>query len=672
MNIRAHWCCVVVVGVCVFYSAARGAESNSGWRGDGSGKYAVENPPVKWSQVSKSVEGLRFQARKPVEGDLGTPMPDGVIREWLVVGPVPLVKHGEEQVGLADEANLVPEAGQAAGELKWKSVTLDSAYVNFTKIFEKPEDDDVAGYAATNIYSPTGGPFRLHITMVGHARMWLNGKAPKGTGTRNSIDLAKGWNRLVLRLAPGEGGWYMVPVFNGRGPCEYHADGFAWHTQLPGTWEAFYGGGMGVGSPVVVGDKLFLESDPHDLICMDKNSGKVLWISRASYFEAASDEEKKLPAYASAQEIATKLDAANAAFVAGAARAQWQEKARLEGELRKQMKAVDADKYVAGLAPDVGFAGFTPCTDGKFIYAWFGDGVSACFGLDGTRRWVRVDQRKAPEHGFSSSPVLVDGKFAIFERDVIAFDCATGKPAWTTPTIDLDSFNPGSFIHGSLVAAKIGKTPVVALGNGMIIRASDGKVLHIDKGDTQSVPTAVVEGNKMLVVTNGNIPLSIRTLPAEAKEEMEVTAKKVPIDLTGFPKHYLPWHLSSPLIHDGLVYMLNNAGVLSVIDLETVKVVYQKLLDLDVFQDHNEGAARGIGISPVLAGKYIYLMGDTGTTLVIEPGRTYKQVSKNKIENVAAVNHWSERQERFVANPVFDGKRMFIRGEDGVYAIESK
>ena len=33
--------------------------------------------------------------------------------------------------------------------------------------------------------------------------------------------------------------------------------------------------------------------------------------------------------------------------------------------------------------------------------------------------------------------------------------------------------------------------------------------------------------------------------------------------------------------------------------------------------------------------------------------------------------HWSERQERFVANPVFDGKRLYIRGEGALYAIES-
>ena len=54
---------------------------------------------------------------------------------------------------------------------------------------------------------------------------------------------------------------------------------------------------------------------------------------------------------------------------------------------------------------------------------------------------------------------------------------------------------------------------------------------------------------------------------------------------------------------------------------------------------------------------------------MIEPGRVYRQIAKNKIENVVLPGHWSERQERFVANPVFEGKRLYIRGEATLYAI---
>jgi hypothetical protein len=127
--------------------------------------------------------------------------------------------------------------------------------------------------------------------------------------------------------------------------------------------------------------------------------------------------------------------------------------------------------------------------------------------------------------------------------------------------------------------------------------------------------------------------------------------------------------MSTPVVNDGLAYLLNNSGVLSIIDVTEAKIVSQKMLDLDHFQLHNEGAARGIGSSPALAGKYLYFVGNNGATVILEPGRTFKQIAKNRIENVVLPGHWAERQERFEANPVFDGKRLYIRGEANLYAI---
>src|SRR5664279_434648 len=42
-----------------------------------------------------------------------------------------------------------------------------------------------------------------------------------------------------------------------------------WKTKLPCySWA----------TPIIVGDKLITRSEPYDLICMDKNTGKLLWI----------------------------------------------------------------------------------------------------------------------------------------------------------------------------------------------------------------------------------------------------------------------------------------------------------------------------------------------------------------------------------------------------------
>ena len=74
----------------------------------------------------------------------------------------------------------------------------------------------------------------------------------------------------------------------------------------------------------------------------------------------------------------------------------------------------------------------------------------------------------------------------------------------------------------------------------------------------------------------------------------------------------------------------------------------------------------------MLAGKHLYFFGNSGATVVLEPGRQFKQVAKNKIEGLAMTGTWGERQDRAVACPVFDGKRLYYRTESGLYAIEAK
>jgi outer membrane protein assembly factor BamB len=129
--------------------------------------------------------------------------------------------------------------------------------------------------------------------------------------------------------------------------------------------------------------------------------------------------------------------------------------------------------------------------------------------------------------------------------------------------------------------------------------------------------------------------------------------------------------MASPVVLDGLAYLVNNSGVLTVVDVNELKVVYQRMLDVDHFQTANEGPARGVGISPALGGKHLFVFGNNGASVVLEPGRVFKQIAKNKLESLASLGHWGERQERFVSNPVFDGDRLYIRGENHLFALQA-
>jgi len=668
----AHAAAAVLAAAAALLAAswAVAAESPMGWRGDGTGKYPAADPPTTWGRASTAVKGLRYQARKPKAEDAGSPMPDGVVREWLMLGPVPVSDdYDVKQDALPGEAALDPDEGEKTGPGTWQKVASDAAYLDFARLTGKSAD--AVAYICTHLYSPTGGAFRLNLVYVGGVRVYVNGKAPPPFCGRIKLDLAKGWNRLVMKFTPGEKDWFTVPVLHAFPPAEYEEAGIAWRTPLPGVHGGFYGAGTGVGAPVIVGDRLYLLSEPHDLICLQKTDGKVLWVRTNSYFDAAGGEEKKHPAYKEAEPLAASLEAINASLAAGPlAPAKLDEKVKLEKEIYKLMKQVDGRKYRRYDPPDVGFSGYTPSTDGRCIYLWLGSGLAACYDLDGNRRWIRVDNRPAVEHGFSSSPLLADGKLVVFMRDLMAFDARTGALAWQTPIVSHDGLNPQGFFHGSPVAATIGGEKAIVLGNGTIVRASDGKILFRNpRMDNQGIASPVVEAPALYHVTGGSMTLYMHTLPEALTDPLNLPTRTVRVDTAPYPKFYMPWHLSSPLVHEGLAYLVNNSGVLTVVDVEKGEIVYQKILDLDPFQQHNEGPARGVGVSPALAGKHLYVFGNSGAALVLEPGRVYRQVAKNKIESVVMTGHWAERQERFVANPVFDGKRLYIRGEGHLYAI---
>jgi len=62
--------------------------------------------------------------------------------------------------------------------------------------------------------------------------------------------------------------------------------------------------------------------------------------------------------------------------------------------------------------------------------------------------------------------------------------------------------------------------------------------------------------------------------------------------------------------------------------------------------------------SVTLAGKFLFVSSDNGTTVVVEPGKEYKEIARNMLEP-------------FLSSPIFDGARMYIRARKALYCIET-
>ncbi len=269
-------------------------------------------------------------------------------------------------------------------------------------------------------------------------------------------------------------------------------------------------------SPILAGDRVFIQSEDTWLICLDKHTGKVLW-ERQNDYDVVGDK--------------------------GAGRT-------------KPQNSFVKTSY--------GYTASTPVTDGKSVYAVFGHGVVVCYGLDGKLTWSNVFEVETKQRsGCAQSQTLVGDlllmgaaqkdAFAAFRRD-------TGEHLWSVPRGGMNR-GKGSFLT---VTAK--GEPYLLPSDGMLIDTK-GKIVQEDMlgaGGKNYGPTPVVsEGVVYGAELNGRKLVATPIDPgAAAKPLWEV--------VTG------AHDARSPLYHDGLVYALGEKATLVVLDAKTGKEAYRK------------------------------------------------------------------------------------------------
>jgi outer membrane protein assembly factor BamB len=698
-------CLLAVAATAAAFVASAGAQPAPttapakvmGWRGDGSGRYPDARPAREWGRVARSVLELSAQAGKPKDDALPAKeaaIADGVIRKWLVLGPVAIPEDMKPEKVLPGAEALSPEVGDKAGDSKWQAVAVDSSCVDLCAVLNiAPNQKGFVAYAHAYVYSPSGQPVVFNFQFVGQgtSRIWLNGKqvldagreVDLGSGTRLVLALQKGWNRLLVMSAKtrtDRRGWWFTGTFYGEKTTDYETRGIVWMTPVPAP---------GTSAPVIVGDRLCFTAETGSVYCVSKADGNILWVRSLNYHDFVTDEERMAhrEIMADLDVLAARvrrLDEADAAMPYKAPALEKDLRAVMEPQLLRGMEKVSAERFnhagtwgcVAGYTP------ITPVTDGQYVYAVFGTGIVACYDPEGKLIWKRLLRHKMVEHGYGSSPLLVDGRLIIYMDDFTVLDPKTGdviveRPHYIVPGTSI----PANQFFGTGCVLPAGKEKVGYFNNNEFVRLSDGKTLSVDektlkkfKTDTGlTLATPVVEGGVAYkIVRNEGGAMSIKLPPLQGNTVEPEFVQMAPFNTDKLPYFYENFYCASPLLHEGLLYCLNDFGNLTVVDMANGEVLYQRHLDLDVFMPYNGGPLQGgSASSPTLAGKHIYIWGNQGTCLVLEPGRTFKQVARNRLENGSTTNY-RPRQEATMTNPIFEGERMYYRAECAVYCIGPK
>jgi outer membrane protein assembly factor BamB len=303
-------------------------------------------------------------------------------------------------------------------------------------------------------------------------------------------------------------------------------------------------------------------------------------------------------------------------------------------------------------------ASCSPSTDGKNVFAYFGTGDFVALDFDGNEVWKFNAQKRygnfSIQHGMHVTPLLHEDRLYLTLLTngghwVIALDKATGKEVWKVER-KTDAKDESREAYTSPCLWQNGKElNLVVLGCDYATghRLTDGAEVWrlADLNPTAShahrIISSPVASPDLLVVPTARGQLVVGLKPGASgliKAGGEAEQWRIP---RGAPD------VSSPLIHDGLVYLQQDRGMLICVNAKTGETVYSQRITDERYR-----------ASPVYADGKIYLTGrDSGTFSVVQAGPKFELLATNRLPDV------------FPASPVISQGRIYLRGFAALYAI---
>jgi outer membrane protein assembly factor BamB len=332
-----------------------------------------------------------------------------------------------------------------------------------------------------------------------------------------------------------------------------------------------------------------------------------------------------------------------------------------EGKELWRAKLGTGDKtYQRG--PEANHASPSPSTDGKHVWAMAGTGDLACFDFEGKEVWrcnlqERYGTFKQNWGGMHMSPLL-DGDrlyLALLHANgawVLALDKATGKEVWKVKR-ESDAMGESKESYASPIIWRHSQEAcLITHGGDYTIghRLSDGaeiwRVGDLNPKQNYSrayrfVTSPVVSGDLVVIPT--------------AKRGVVVGARADAQGLVGPGSKYELWRkrsgtpdVPSPLVHDGLVYLCGEMGVLTCLDAKTGEQLYEERVHNFIHR-----------ASPVYADGKIYLTSRDGLVTVVKAGPKFEVLATNKLS------------DQISGSPAISNGRIYLHGWKALYAIGS-
>jgi outer membrane protein assembly factor BamB len=420
-----------------------------------------------------------------------------------------------------------------------------------------------------------------------------------------------------------------------RGPSGH---GLSLEAGLPATWSTSQNvawrapiAGLGTSSPIVWDDRVFVTSQSG---ARNVVGGEHPQLARDD--RALADREKPIGGQRPEAERAGTAAREPAwliveAFRRSDGRRLWEHRTEATGPLPEVHEKHN-------------LATPTPATDGKRVYAWFGNGQIVALDVSGRVVWTRhlgVDYAPFDTRwGHGSSPVLF-GDLVILLCDhlaksyLLALDASTGRERWKVDR------GTGRVSHSTPLVVRTREGDELLVNSSERIDAYDpstGKALwHTGSPRQTPIPSAVFQDG-LIYLSRGYRNSDYMAIKPGGRGD--VTASHV-VWQAPSGASYVP----SILYYNGLLYMTNEVGIVTCADARTGERVWRHRLGGVFFA------------SPVAGDGKIYFVSETGETFVLRAGKTPEVLSVNDLG------------ERLIASPAISHGRLFLRSDRTLFSV---
>ena len=307
------------------------------------------------------------------------------------------------------------------------------------------------------------------------------------------------------------------------------------------------------------------------------------------------------------------------------------------------------------------YASPTPVVEEGRVYVVFGSPGIACLDAEtGKKVWERRDFVCNHWRGAGSSPVLFKDLLILpFDgadfQYIVAMDKNTGKTVWKTDrSVDFQDLDPATgkpqadgdwrkgFSTPRIVSLSGGPPVLISLGSKAVYAYEPNtgvELWRVENRATHSGSATPVIGDGLIFTNMGHGKAELWAIKPGGKGVVSDThvAWKV--------KRNVPTR-ASVLLHDGLVYFVDDGGIASCVESKTGKDVWRQRI------------GGNYSASPLYADGRIYFFSEDGTTTVIAPGREFKKLAENKLDG------------GFMASPAVSGKALILRTKTHLYRVE--